>query len=249
MKTAGLIFLLSAVVSAAAQTNQPVSCCRHPLRVFGDHTAVNLTPLFRWWTHHETSGRPADGRISLTETLGSPARPLSAWRRITGTKAADLGYDWLVDAVIYTSPAAGTNARIILKNPPVVEEQAFYNLKNQIAAAGQQITNDQRAYQTHTKAAQKADARAGADSRSRSWKARLNADDYRQLAAQERAAAIAALNDQKQMEQARTLAQQQVNAIPAKQGRYQIDWFALELGQTKNGVAIYDLGVVDPNAP
>jgi hypothetical protein len=250
MKLVVSILLLMVAVSVSAQTNQNAPlCCRHPLRTFGGQGTVNLTPLFQWWTHRAAAPKPAPGRLNLADALVGSARPLAAWHRLTGTKAAALEYDWVVNAVIYTSPTASTNARIILKNPPVAEEQAFYDLKNQIAAAGQQITNDQRAYQAHTKAAQKDEARAGADSRSRNLRARLDTNNYREVAAQERAAATAAQNDQKQCEQTRAVAQKQLAAIPAAKGQYQIDCFALELGLTKDGVPIYDVGVVDPNSP
>jgi hypothetical protein len=237
MKTAGLIFLLSATLAGAATTNQTLLCCQHPLRVFGDHSTVNLTPLFQWWTHHENSGRL------------DVSRPLAAWHRITGVKVAELEYNWVVDAVIYTSPTTRTNARIILRNPPAAEEQLFYNLKAGLAAAGQQITNDQRTYQNNTKAAQQATTRAQAGNRSRNGRARVNAANSAQQAAQDNSAATAALDDQKQLETSRALAEKQLAAIPAEKGKYRIDWFAMEIGRNKQGVLIYDLGVVETSSP
>ncbi len=239
MKSASLIvlFLVFAAGSISAQTNQTMFCSRHPLRIFGDHSTVNLTPLFQWWTRHERATRT------------DPVRPLAAWQRITGTKVADLEFNWVVDAVIYTSPSTRTNARIILKNPPVAEEQAFYNLKAQLAEAGPRIANDQRASQANTKAAQKAESRAQADQRSRNARTRVNGNNYSQQAEQERAAAAAALNDQKEVEQARALAEKQLAAIPTVNGKYQIDWFGMEIGRNKQGQLIYDLGVLDANSP
>jgi hypothetical protein len=249
MKTAGLIFLLLAAVSVSAQTNQSFPCCRHPIRVFGDHTTVNLTPLFQWWTHPGQVSKAAADRDPTLDADARPVRPLSAWHRITGVKAADLEYNWVVDAVIYTSPTLRTNARIILKNPPVTEDQMFYSLKAQLAEAGQQSTNAQHTHQNQVKAAQKAEARAQADGRSRNWKARLNSSAFAQLAARDNTTATRTLNEQKQWEQSRTLAEQQLAAIPAANGRYQIDWFALEIGRNKQGMPIYDLGVVDAYSP
>jgi NACalpha-BTF3-like transcription factor len=244
MKNAGLILLLFAAVTVSAQMNQNLSCCRHPLRGFGDQTVVNLTPLFQWWTQHQ----PATNHDNTT-AAADPNRPLAAWQRIIGTKAGELESSWVVDAVIYTSPTTRTNARIILKNPPATEEQTYYNLKNALPAATRQITNDARTYQTATKAAEKAEDRAQASRRSNSKLGPTNLRIYTEQAARERAAATAALNDQKQLEAARTLAEKQFNAIPAVNGKYRIDWFALELGRNKQGVPIYDLGVVNPNSP
>lgn len=231
--------------TVSAQTNQTESCCRHPVRVFGDNTTVNLTPLFHWWTHGNHSGQASASRNGGLD----PSRPLPAWHRITGTKTGDLDYSWIVDAVIYTSPSTRTNARIILKNPPATEEQLFNNLKSQLAAAGRQITNDQRTYQADLKAAQKAESRVQAESRSTNRRTRNNRESYSQQAAQKNATATAALTEQKQLEQTRALAEQQFNAIPAMKGKYQLDWFAMKLGRNKDGVPIYDVGIVEASSP
>jgi len=249
MKTAGLILLLTAL-SVAAQTNQTPACCRHPLRVFGDHATVNLTPLFQWWLRHggaQHSQRPK--KNALAGDAIYPDRPLTAWQHVIGVTAADQEYTWLVDAEIATSPMNWTNARIVLKNPPVAEEQLYYSLKTLLPQYDQQITNDAHAYQAALKAQKNADARATAEARSRNWRTRANAGNYSQLAAQERTAADAALADQKKIEQARDLAQKQLNAISSANGRYQIDIFALEIGQNRQGQLIFDPGVVDANSP
>lgn len=245
MRTAGLIFLLSAVLSVSAQTNQNPACCRYPLRVFGNQKTVNLTPLFHWWTQHQ----PATNHVISADAAPEPDRPLAAWQRVTGFKVSELENAWLVDAMIFTSPTARSSARIILKNPPVTEEQTYYNLKSELAAATLQITNDQRTYLADTKAAQKAENRAQASARSTS---KLGPDNYRYYMAQaanDRDAATAALNDQKQLEATRALAQKQFAAIPASNGKYRLDLFALAAGQSKDGVPIYDLGAVNPESP
>jgi hypothetical protein len=257
MKTAGLIFLLLAAVSISAQTHkghhqQPTKeadvsgpanlstfCCRHPVRIFGDQTTVNLKPLFHWWGKHDDS----------TNQVADPTRPLTSWHRITGIKVGDLEYSWVVNAVIYTSPNTRANARIILKNPPVMEEKNFYDLKARIAQIDLQATNSQRAYQNHLKAAQKAESRAQADKNTRNRRTRTKNSENTRLAAQENADAQADLNDQKQLEQARAQAEKQLQLIPSANSRYQIDWFALEVGRNQQGVLIYDLGVVDLNSP
>ena len=222
-----------AAAAVATQTNQTQYCCRHAVRIFDNHATAKLTPLFEWWKNHTTAGEPTTGK--------DPSRPLSAWQRITGTKVNDLGSEWVVDAEIYTSPTAHTTARIILKNPPSAEEQAFSNLKIQIATDDQQIADDQKNYQTQTTAAQK----AGAKKASKKSKTNTGAKQ----AAQDRNAAAAALDDQKKLEAERTLAQKQFDAIPAVKGKYQIDWFAVDTGRKKQGVPIYDLGQVDASSP
>jgi hypothetical protein len=40
-------------------------------------------------------------------------------------------------------------------------------------------------------------------------------------------------------------AESQLQTIPSMNGQYYIDWFALKIGADKNGVPIYDLGVVN----
>ena len=49
MKIIGLVFSLFVAGVASAQTNQSWAACRHPIRIFGEHKKVNLTPLFQWW--------------------------------------------------------------------------------------------------------------------------------------------------------------------------------------------------------
>ena len=244
MRITILLFLWLTAGSLSAQTNQTLACCRHPVRIFGDHATVNLTPLFRWWTQHEHSDQ-----LSAGGGGADPSRPLAAWHRITGTKAGELEYSWFVDAVIYTSPGTRTNARIILKNPPVAEAGQLATLKSELAAAGQQIANDQRTYQADVKAAQKATARAQTGSRSNSNRTRQNAANYTQQAAQENAAAAAAQNEQKQLEQASMAGKNQLAAIPVVKGKYQIDWFAMAAGRNKDGVPIYDVGAMPAGAP
>lgn len=256
----GLILLLLAALSVSAQTRpahrkppaekkNPAAtvaapadpaefCCRHPVRLFGDQTTVNLKPLFHWWTKNEDT----------TNQTAAAARPLSGWHRITGVKTGDLEYNWLVNAVIYTAPNLRTNAHIILKNPPTTEEKAFADLQNQMAQIDRQITGIQKSAQAHLKAAQKAEARVQADkTHLRNRRTRINENNNARQAAQENTAATDDLNDQKKLEHAREQAEKQLATIPAANGRYQIDWFALEIGRNKQGVPIYDLGVVNPN--
>jgi hypothetical protein len=235
-----LIVCLAAALTASGQTNQDW-CCRYPLRTFGNAATVNLTPLFRWWSHDTAYD------LANANSVSSNSRPLSAWHRITGNHVGDAGSSWVVEAEIYTNPGVHIKARIMLKNPPIAEEQLFYSLKSELAAAIQQMTNDQRLYQTETKAEQKAEARAKPVRNTR--KARNQANQNAQMASQDQQTASAALNDRQELEQAVPLAQKRLKAIPSRNGKYVLDCFALKFGETKAGVPIYDLGVVDIDSP
>lgn len=249
MKTTGLIFLLFAAATVSAQTNQSWTPCRHPIRVFGDHKTVDLTPLFQWWKQQPLAVKTTTNLEAAADVSTDADRPLSAWHRIAGAKAGELGQSWVVNALIYTSPTSRTNARIILNNPPIAEERLFNSLKTQLAETTRQITNAQRAYQKELKAAQKAEAEARSYRRSGSKHATESSNNFLRLAGQKREAATNAQNQQKQLEAQRPLIQNQLKAIPAVNGQYQIDCFALEVGRSKQGVLIYDLGVVPANSP
>ena len=246
MKIAGLILILFAAAPVSAQTNQTALACRYPFRVFGNNV-VNLTPLFQWWQQSAA----ATNSISATnaEAVVPAERPLAEWHRIIGLKAGELGGSWLVDAVIYTSPKVRTSARIILDNPPVAEEAIFNTLKQQLAQATRQITNDQRAYDNDLKAAQRADELAARYLYSGTKHATESYNNFVRAAAQDRAAAAITQNQQQQLQAAFPAVQKQLAAIPAKNGKYLIDWFALELGKSKQGVPIYDVGGVPPGSP
>lgn len=245
MKTAGLILMLFVAVAAPAQTNQGWAACRHPIRMFGGQAAVNLAPLFDWWSHQPQPGKAATN----AENSASTERPLSAWHRITGAKIGELGPSWIVNAVIYSSPTTRTNARIILNNPPAAEERTFAALNTQLAETTQQITNAERAYKADLKAVEKAEAEARNYRRSGTKHATESSNNFLRQANQKREAAAAALNQQKQLEAARPQIQKQLAAIPAVRGQYLIDWFALEAGRSKQGVLIYDLGLVPTQSP
>jgi hypothetical protein len=242
MKTTGLILLLLTGFSVAAQANPAPACCRHPVRVFGNQTTVNLTPLFHWWTDRARSGQ-------VTADTGGgvdASRPLTAWRRVTGFKTGELGADWVVNAVIQASPGDtnGTRQVIILKHPPVAEEHLYYDLKNRLAAAPQQITADQRIYETETRAAAKASARAQAFSGASKQAGKMQAQNYRREADQHKATAAAALKEQQELSAAYPQVQKELDAIPAADGHYQIDWFALTIGRNSQGITIFDLGAL-----
>jgi hypothetical protein len=250
MKITGLMLFWLVAATAAAQTNQHWKVCRNPVRVFSGQATVDLTPLFQWWARQPliiTNHSAAAEMDAITSPESD--RPLSAWARVTGTKVGAVGPSWVVDAVIYTSPTVHTNTRIFLNHPPAVEEETYETLKAQLAEAKQEIGNAQNAYAADTNAAAKAEQRVKAFSRSRS---KLRADgirDYSALAARDQNAAATALDQIGQLEAARSKIEEELKTIPAVNGVYHIDWFAVLLGHSKQGVPIYDLGLVSATPP
>lgn len=246
MKLIGLIVFLLAAVAAQAQTNQDWKVCRNPVRIFSGHATVDLTPLYQWW---ERQPLVVTNRSEETNSSDESDRPLSAWYLVTGTKVGDLGSSWVVDAVIYTSPTIRSNARIILNHPPEVEEQRYYTLKAQLAQAEQQVINAQDVYGANTNAEMQALERANFFRYSRSKLAADGVRDYTALAARYHTAAVAALDQLKLLEAARTQIEEQLKTVPSVNGVYQVDWFAVLLGRSKQGVPIYDMGLVSAMPP
>ena len=253
MKIAGLIiFGLATMLAGAAQTNDwPV--CRYHLRVFGAH-AVDLTPLFQWWQRQPAAGKEASySAADIDIDSNAPAvtdRPLSAWHHLTGKHVGTTtAGTWVIEAEIYTSPTSRTNARIILNHPPVQEEQNYYTLKAQLAEANLEITNSQKTYQADVKTAQTDQQREQSYGRYRTRRAEVDAQIYAQQASQKQDNASTAASNKQQLETMRTQIEQQLKTIPAEDGKYYFDWFAVMVGRTKSGVPIYDLGQVSSNPP
>ncbi len=231
------ILVLLVTLSTTAQTNLPPICCRQPYRSLGAGQPVNLTPLFRWWMHQ--GDQPAATPLNVV----LPPRPMTAWKRITGFKTGEVDSAWVINAEIATSPFEHTNEWILLKNPPVAEAAQYFNLVALIAEYQQQIAKDIRAQADYKNAADRDATRARELTRHFSKSVRWDAPYYAERADKNRAAAAAALNDQKATEQARDLAQQQLQALPSVEGRYQVNGFALQLGRNKKGQLIFDQGV------
>jgi hypothetical protein len=250
MKIAGLIFLLLATATASAQTNQAWPVCRGHLRAFGNHW-VSLMPLFQWWAAQPVATNAIMYTSADISTNASPGedRPLSAWHRITGTPVATTGSSWIVEAVIYTSPTARTNTRIILNNPPAIEVQNYNTLKNQLTVLDQQIATVQRTYDDNTNAEQQAMAHYQFYARSWGKAATTGAYVYAQLAHQYHNAAANALNQLDQLQATRQPIESQLNTMPSSRDAYYIDWFAMMLGFSKQGMPIYDMGLVSSIPP
>jgi len=245
MKITGLILCLGlAAVAALAQTNQSWEVCRYPVRVFRGPAIVNLRPLFDWWAQ-----QPLTKHADTNLVVEAGDRPLMAWARVTGTKVATMGSSWVLNAVIYNSPTERTNARIILNNPPVTEEQTYDLLRMQLSQADQQIVNLRQQYESNTNSAAKAEARALAYARTTLKLRSQGMYTYGWKAEQKRAAATNDLSQLDQLELARAQIKEQLKTIPAVNGTYHVDWFALAVGRSRQGLPIYDLGLVNPTPP
>jgi len=245
MKITGLIVVWFLAQAAAAQSGPTWKICRNPVRVFNRGATADLTPLFQWWARQpRITDKNADTNSSPAEE-----RPLPAWSRVTGTKLGVVGPSWVVDAVVYTSPTVHTNARIFLSNPPAVEEQSFYGLKDELADANQRIADARRVYGANTNAEAKAEAAVAVYRHSVSKVAADGVIAYTRLAIQKHDAAALALNQIDQLQTARRQLEAQIETIPSSDGVYQVDWFAILLGHTKAGVPIYDLGLVSTTPP
>jgi hypothetical protein len=251
MKIIGLILFWLAAVAAPAQTNQSWKICRNPVRVFPGQATVDLTPLFQWWARQPLiiTNHSSTANTNTDTSLEPEARPLSAWHRVTGVKVGVIGSSWVVDAAIYSSPTVHTNARIILNHPPEAEEQAYYALEMQAAEAKQQIADTQRIYGADTNKESKANKLVQAFEHSRSKLRNDAVRDYSAVAVQEQAAATSALTQKAQLEAARAEIEEKLRTIPAIKGAYQVDWFAVLLGHSKQGVPIYDMGLVSATPP
>jgi hypothetical protein len=249
-KFVGVILLCVAGWAAMAQAGRGLQACRYPVRVFGPRTAVNLNPLFAWWNRQPG---PTNGTGYAAATIdvssNSPAddtdRPLPAWHLVTGAPVGNVnGGGWAVEAVIYTSPSARTNARIILVHPPTGEQESYLTLKADLVQVDQQIQSAQRAYAANTNEEMRAEARAELYRRSISKVASTGVLVNSREAEQRHAAAAADLRQKDELLATRTAIQTRLKAIPVVSGAYHIEWFAMMTGRTKQGVPVYDPGVV-----
>jgi hypothetical protein len=248
MKRAILILAWVVTVAASAQTNETWKTCRNPVRVFPGAANVDLTPLFQWW---ERQPQVLTNSVDGTNVSVAPdeERPLAAWSLISGTKAGTAGSSWVVEASIYTSPTEHTNARIMLKNPPTVEEELFYNLKTQLNYTDQQLAGAWRAYSADTNAEIQADTRVEMYRRSISKVAPTGVVEYSRISQRNHDAAVAATQQIDQLEAQRKQIDAQLKTIPSINGYYLINWFAVYIGHTKAGVPIYDMGLVSATPP
>jgi hypothetical protein len=257
MKEALVLLSLLVALSVPAQTNPAPTCCRQPIRLFRAGR-VDLTPLFQWWENQaaqplapaatNTAPRQIPSAAPALALDPAAARPLRAWKHITGRKTGEFYGAWVVAAVVATSPIDQTNEWILLANPPTAESDEFDRLQSLIADDDDQITNDISTYQARMADQAKAAARAHAAAQGFKW-IRQYVDVYQQQAAQAQVAAADALADQQDMEDARAELQTRLAALPAAADQYQVDCFALEVGRNRLGQLVFDLGKLPDDAP
>jgi len=171
---------------------------------------------------------------------------MPAWFRVEGTPKAVSGASWFVDARVYSSPTAFTNTVVLLNHPPIEEKQAYDLLLSQIAQIDEQIANGKNAYDasTNSEAAARRDAQIYRRSNTK-----VAADGYRAYSVVAAAEKNSAANQKKQLadlEAVRKQLEARLKATPHGNGSFLVDWFAMNVGTNKQGVAIYDLGVVCP---
>ena len=240
-KLLALLLLLTAG-SVVAQTNSSPPCCRYPLRTLARGEHVNLSPLFEWWIR-QGGQSPTQTVAAAAANYYDPRRPLRAWKRVTGRVTAEQPYGWVMEAEVADHPGTHTNEWLVLQHPPVAEAQRFYQLKAQLAEAETQIEQAQQAHDADLKKAEKADARALREATAFSKYERRGTGSFTLQAQQDRAAAAAALAEAKHTEQIRAQIQRQLDALPAAEGNYKIDCFALEVGRNARGQLIFDAGM------
>jgi hypothetical protein len=248
MKIAGLMLFLLAVAGVPAQSEEPPwKVCRYPVRVLNGNARVDLTPLFKWWEHQPQviSNRATQSGANNLDV----DRPLTAWHRVAGNKVGMIGSSWVLDAFVFTSPTSSTNERIILNHPPGVEEQAYDALLARIEEAKLEIANARQTYESNTNEEAQARERAIAYRESHTKVASDGYRDYSALAVEKHEAATVARGQMDQLEAIRKEAEAQLKTIPHGNGQFLVDWFAVLEGHTKQGVPVYDLGLISTSPP
>lgn len=206
-------------------TNLPAGPTQHPKRFINTY-AVDLSPLFKWWTKH-------DG-----------PRPLSSWVHVTGSIAGTNAAGWILEAQVEgTDKGAKSRAgsaqeplRIILVNPPVEDLADFKSLNSKLVAL-----NSQRAALAAQESDDKAREQAVAEQQhaARGSRARVLANEERQLKKIEN-----------EVKAAQKLLDQQIQELKSKlagfdsTGHYTIDCFALDLQYDHERMPVYDHGRV-----
>lgn len=210
----GALLVLTAIVLHA-------NPARDARRMVNGRT-VDLTPLIKWWTNH------------------SGARPLTAWVHVRGPIVGTNAGCWVVQAQVEhthrpesggeTAPSASD--KLLLKNPPIQEMMEFQQLSAQLKsleeARGQVHSQEQQAKSA-------ADAVAKEQNVSRRYRSAQRRQA--QLTENEAKAELKPL-DQQIQEVKRKM------AIYPSSDHYEVDCFALDIGQTYNGVQLYDHGLV-----
>jgi hypothetical protein len=181
--------------------------------------AVDLNPLFRWWTNH------------------SGERPLTAWVHVTGTILGTNSVGWTVHGTaehrsdLSDEPDLGKSSpSFILKNPPLSDLAKFDELVAKRAELSVQLTAATN--QAHQLSAEKKQTNPQYRLLSRQLTQEINQAKKTETGVE------AQINDiDKQLERYGVKATTHGNTP-----NYKVDCFALDLKQEVSGVPVYDHG-------
>jgi hypothetical protein len=192
--------------------------------------AVDLNPLLSWWTNH------------------NGARPLVAWVQVTGPVVGTNSAGWIVQARLErtarnmeASSAAESDSpqiRILLKHPPLQDRAVFDRLSWQLKSLNSQ-RSALAAVESDAKTRRKSMADAETFNRAygiRSWGLIV---ERRQLD-----------QNQSQVSAQVKLLDQQIQALKRllsswpDPDHYVVDCFALDVGEGKDGLPVFDYGSV-----
>jgi hypothetical protein len=202
---------------------------RDPKRSVNGRTA-DLNPLLLWWTNH------------------NGARPLVSWVQVTGPVVGTNSAGWVIDAKVERTArnmeassvagSASAKIRILLKHPPLRDRANFDNLSQQL-----KLLNTQRSALSAAESDVKTRRRAIEDAENynraygvRSWGLAV---ERRQLQ-----------QNQSQVSAQLNLLDQQIQALKKllsawpDTDHYLVDCFALDVGQGKGGLPVFDYGSV-----
>jgi hypothetical protein len=189
---------------------------------------VNLTPLLNWW-----AWRDGD-------------RPLPAWVRVTGRVVGTNTLGWTVEGTVETPAARSpsdpqtnapieTRVRVVLKNPPVADRASFQQLTEQIRDLNEERVRVASAVVEATNQVQElSERRVSGKMASRVANVELNQWRVSETDAKDR---LAALDEQLKELDARL-------ADYPDRNHYEVDCFALTVGQQLRGLPVYDHGTV-----
>ena len=224
-----IVLCVMAVAVGSVLPMAGASPIRDPKRSVNERT-VDLNPLLLWWTNHNGS------------------RPLVSWVQVTGPVVGTNSYGWVVEARVERTarnteassvPDSGSGkTRILLRHPPLQDRAVFVKLSQQL-----KVLNTQRS----TLSAAESDAKSRR-------KAVDDAESYNR-AYGVRSWGLAVERRQLQQNQSQVSAQlkvldQQIQALKKllspwpDTDHYVVDCFALDVGQGKDGLPVFDYGLV-----
>ncbi len=184
--------------------------------------AVDLTPLFHWWTNQHG------------------ARPLTGWVRVTGRIVGTNSFGWIMAGPpeksahrSITNAAAGQTGGephgYILKNPPAHEVADFQHLQEQLKQAKDEKAKLQ---------SEAANLKAQETQVQKTTRGRLRARATGQLHSAEKADS----NMIKDLDRTISQITQRLSVYP-KTDHYEVNSFALYTGREYNQLRVYDRGM------